>query len=404
MATSAHRVPHAASRRAGAVPAAALALAFSTVTLGGTLPTPLYGLYADRFALTTTAASAVYGAYAVGTLIALLLFGRLSDVLGRRPLALAACAVGAASSVTFLLADGLGVLLAARVLSGLSVALAAGAVTAHLIDLHPAGDRARASRLATLANFGGLAVGPLVAGVLAETTRAGTHVPFVVHLVLLAAGAALVLTVPETVARRRGLLLALQRLGIPERTRRAFVPAAAATAAAFAVFGVFAGLAARFVRVELGSGSLVLAGVAAFAVFGAAAVAQLAVASLGPARALDRGAALLPAALALLVAALVWTRIELFLAAAVVGGTGAGLAFVAALARVAATAPPDRRAEVASSLFVVAYAAMSLPVVGIGVASEALGVVAATCTFAALAAVLAVLVLVTNHYAERTSS
>ena len=54
----------------------------------------------------------------IGNLAVLFLFGRLSDQLGRRPVALAGLGVSAASAVCFLVADGITWLAVGRVLSG----------------------------------------------------------------------------------------------------------------------------------------------------------------------------------------------------------------------------------------------------------------------------------------------
>ncbi|WP_309227878.1 MULTISPECIES: hypothetical protein [unclassified Mycolicibacterium] len=56
---------------------------------------------------------------------------------------------------------------------------------------------------------------------------------------------------------------------------------------------------------------------------------------------------------------------------------------------VAELTPADRRAEVSSTYFVVAYVALSLPVVGVGFAAQDWGVRTAGTTFAIAVAVLA---------------
>jgi MFS family permease len=57
-------------------------------------------------------------------------------------------------------------------------------------------------------------------------------------------------------------------------------------------------------------------------------------------------------------------------------------------------APPEERAEVASSFFVVAYVAISVPVIGVGLLAEAAGLRTAGLVFEAAVAALAAIVLV----------
>jgi hypothetical protein len=65
---------------------------------------------------------------------------------------------------------------------------------------------------------------------------------------------------------------------------------------------------------------------------------------------------------------------------------------------------PGERAAVTSSFFVVLYVAISLPVVGVGAASQAWGLVTAGVVFAVAVAVLAAIALVALLVLQRTSA
>src|SRR5437588_9652158 len=144
----------------------------------------------------------ILATYALGVIAALLLFGRMSDVIGRKAVLLPGLACSAASAVCFLLAGGLGWLLAGRALSGLSAGIFTGTATAALVDLAPPEGRARATLVATLANMGGLGCGPLLAGVVSVWFGSPLHTVFWVDLVLIALAVAGLLAVPETVQRQ----------------------------------------------------------------------------------------------------------------------------------------------------------------------------------------------------------
>ncbi|MFF1630645.1 MFS transporter, partial [Streptomyces sp. NPDC058272] len=73
---------------------------------------------------------------------------------------------------------------------------------------------------------------------------------------------------------------------------------------------------------------------------------------------------------------------------AIVGGGGQGLTFRGALSAVAEASPPDRRAAVISALFVVAYAGISVPVIGVGLLTGPIGLEGAGLVFIACMAVL----------------
>jgi MFS family permease len=119
--------------------AAAFALAVAVAMLGTTLPTPLYGLYRQQFGFSELMITVIFATYAAGVIASLLLFGRLSDQIGRRRVLLPGLVLSALSAVCFLTASGLPLLLTGRVLSGLSAGIFTGTATATLIDLAPGG-------------------------------------------------------------------------------------------------------------------------------------------------------------------------------------------------------------------------------------------------------------------------
>lgn len=115
---------------------------------------------------------------------------------------------------------------------------------------------------------------------------------------------------------------------------------------------------------------------------------QLAVGRVGVRRSLPLGCFALLAGLALLAGALRWDLLALVVLSAVVGGGGQGLAFRGALATVAQASPEHQRAAVISTLFVVAYTGISLPVIGVGVLVRPIGLEGAGLVFIACMAVL----------------
>src|SRR5947209_4471547 len=135
---------------------AAAAFALAIGMLGTTLPTSLYPLYRQRFGFSELMITVIFATYAVGVIASLLLFGRLSDQIGRRRVLLPGLLLSALSAVCFLTATGLPLLLVGRVLSGLSAGIFTGTATATLLDLAPAGRRGRATLVATMANIGAL--------------------------------------------------------------------------------------------------------------------------------------------------------------------------------------------------------------------------------------------------------
>ncbi|WP_405812405.1 MFS transporter [Streptomyces sp. NBC_01520] len=362
---------------------------FLVCMAGTTLPTPLYGLYQEKFGFSELTVTVVYAVYAFGVIGVLLLTGNVSDAVGRRPVLLWGLGFAAASAVCFLCATGLPWLFAGRLLSGLSAGLFTGAATAYVMESAPRGGTSRATFVATAANMGGLGCGPLLAGLLAQYAPWPLHLPFLVHLALLGASAVVLLGLAETVKERRPLrTVRPRRPGVPAQVRAVFGPAAIASFVGFALFGVFTSVSPAFLAEFLDVDNHAVSGAVVALAFFASTAGQLLAGRIGVGRSLLWGCAGLFGGLALLAGALWWDLLLLVVLSALVGGSGQGLAFRGALSAVAGASPADRRASVISTLFVVAYAGISVPVIGVGVLSGRIGLEDAGLVFIACMAVL----------------
>lgn len=369
-----------------------LAYAFAAIMVGTTLPTPMYALYGENLQFAVLTTTVIYAAYAGGVLFALLVFGRWSDAIGRRPMLLAGVAAALASAAVFLIADSVGALLVGRVLSGLSAGIFTGTATAAVIEAAPPSWRSKAAAVATVANIGGLGIGPLLAGVLVQYAPAPLHLSFVVHIALALLAGLAVLIVPETSQRTGGI--GVQRLSVPTEVRSVFVIAGLAAFAGFAVTGLFTAVAPSFLGDVVGIDNNAVAGMIACSIFAASAVAQVAARGMAPQRAVAVGCAILVIGMIILAVALHFSSLVGLIAAAVVSGVGQGISFSRGLAAVVERTPAQRRAEVSSTYFVVAYVAISLPVVGEGLAARAWGLRTAGVSFAVAVAILAGICLV----------
>ena len=377
--------------QAGSVTAFVLAtFAFFVAMVGTTLPTPLYPLFEQRYGFGSLLVTVIFAIYAFGVIAGLVLFGNLSDRLGRKPILLLGLGLSAVSALLFLFAESLVPIYAGRIVSGVSAGIFTGTATAYLIDLAPKGRRRLASFVAVFANLGGLGTGTLLAGLLAEWAPHALRTPFAVDLGLVTLATAGLLRARETV-ERDAFTFRLQRLGVPREVLSVFVRAAAAGFAAFAVSGVFGSIAPEFLALGLHRHSPALAGVLVFALFLMSVAGQALVVRLP--NALASGCGLLVGGVALLALSIGFDSLPALFVAAAVGGLGQGIIVSAGLAAIAERAPAERRGETASSFFVVLYFGLSLPVIAAGVAIHYTSLRSAGIGFCAAAGLLALAVL-----------
>ncbi|GAA0488046.1 MFS transporter [Streptomyces sp. NPDC046215] len=386
------RAPHAA------VPVVTYVL--WVVMADGTVPTPVYSLYAQRLHLSPPVVALVFAAYAVGIVAALLVFGGLSDRIGRRATLAPALAVAALSGAVFMTCENLPGLFAGRLLCGVSVGLTTGAATAYLGELHP--DRPRAALIASVTNMAGLGSGSLLSGVLVAYAPSPTVLPYAVVTALLLPGLALAV-LPETVAARKGRVRP-QRLSVPPAARAPFAAAAVAVFASFALLGLLASLSGNFLVQGLHNHSHLAVGLVVFSAFGAAGAAQLFAVRLPPRTGLTAGMAGVPLGLALIVTGLSTTSLAVFLCGSLVGGAGAGTSFKSGLALVTAHAAPGRVSELVSSYFVAAYLGLTLPVIGVAVLLANGTLMTAACVFAGVVTVLCLAGIAVTAAGTRTAT
>ncbi|MFI1395241.1 MFS transporter [Streptomyces sp. NPDC020681] len=341
---------------------------------GTTLPTPLYGLYEEQLGFDELTVTVVFAVYAIGVITALLVAGDFSDVLGRRPVLMVALGLSVLSALCFLFEGGLSLLFVGRLLSGCAAGLLSGAATAAVLELAPPDRRARAGFAATAANMGGLGCGPLLSGFLAEYAPWPLRLPFLVHIALLLAAVAVTRALPETVTRRVPRPpLRPQGMVVPQETREVFVPAGLAAFAGFSLLGLFTAVAPGFLSQTLGEDNQAVIGLIVFTAFCSSTAGQLLMGPMGTRRALPAGCLVLTIGMALVASSLLTESLTLLVVGAVIGGLGQGLAFRAALTSVSAVAPDEHRGATISAFFVVAYVGISLPVVGVGALTLALG-------------------------------
>jgi MFS family permease len=381
-----------------------VAYVFAATMLGTTLPTPLYVIWQDQWHFSSGVGTLIFAAYAGGVIVTLLFAGRASDEVGRRRVLAASLAFSACSTVVFIITPSVGWLFLGRALSGFAAGLMTGTATAALSDLIGSANRRQASITSTVANTGGLGLGPLLAGLCAQFLPRPTVLVFEVYLALLAAGAVAVVLVPETVPQRQKLSIRFAGLGLPSTGRKDFLAAGVAAFTAFALLGIFSALAPSFLGDVLHQHSHAVAGLVVFTLFGVSAATQIVAGHFEDRRVVSLGLALFLVVLALIVAGLSQASFGLFLAGAACGGIAVGCVFIGSLSIANRLAPDERRAQVVSSYFVFTYLGITIPVIGVGISSERVGILRSVlvCSIALAALSLLSLAVFNWEAARRT--
>jgi predicted MFS family arabinose efflux permease len=383
-------------------PRAAYPLAAVTIGLvlfAAGVPSPLYESYRELWGFSPLVLTLVYAVYAFGVLTTLIVAGRLSDEVGRRPVLVVALGALMSAAVLFVLADSVVWLFVARGLQGLATGAVLSAASAALLELHPRRDPVAVSLANGVASAGGLGLGVLVSAALVEFLPAPRVLPYVVLLVLFASALAGVWRLPETVATRSRPRLSPQRPNVPQAIRAPFTLAALGALVSWSIAGLFLSLGPQLTAELFHTTNHLIAGAGVFALSASAAVAQLTLGRTPPWAGAAGGSLALSAGMVLLVIAAATDSSLVYLVGAVIGGGGFGIAFLGGLRALTAAIPNEDRAAVLSAFYVVAYAALSLPAIAGGVVVGPLGLLT---TFEVFGSLVAALALVVSFLAWRT--
>jgi MFS family permease len=373
----------------------AYALAASIIGLclfASTVPSALYGEYAARWHFAAVTLTLIFGTYAFGVLAALLLAGRLSDQVGRRPVLLVALSGLIVSALLFLAAAGTTWLFVARAVQGVSTGLALSAASAALLDLHARRDPVSAGLVNGVASTTGLGLGGLVSAMIVQAGAAPRVLPYVLLLVLFAGTLAGVFLMPDSASGRAPFRLTPQRPSVPAGIRHPFLLAGLAVLASWSIGGLFFSLGPALSAHLFNTGNVIAAAFGGAALGLCAALAQLVFRRSPPWFGTSVGSLALAAGTLLIVVATAADSAAVFVVGAVVAGAGFGVAYLGGLRQLVQVIPPEHRAGVMSAFYVVAYASLSVPAVIAGVVADHLGLETTFETFGAIAAGLALIV------------
>ncbi|KHK96073.1 hypothetical protein LK09_17215 [Microbacterium mangrovi] len=382
------RRPLRLPRTAGFVAMSATLLAFF-VAAGA--PTPLLPLYEHEWGFPPSMLTVAFGVYAFALIAALLVFGSLSDHIGRRPVLIGSLVVELVSMVVFLFSPAIGWLIVGRVLQGLATGVASSTFGAAIVELAPEKRKKLGAVMSSFATTAGLGVGALVSGVIAFAipTAAATTVWLALVVVMVAGTVAAVLT-PETSTRRAGAAASLiPRVSVPPRVRRLFAATAPTVVAVFLETALFLGLLPMILASVFHVQAPVLGGAINFVMFATATVTAGATGAIHPRRLKVLGNVALVVGAVLVLGGLATAQLVFLWMSALVSGFGMGAGFTGSNRGLVPEVEPHQRAGLFSAIFVVAYVTFGASAIIAGFIATAVGVTAMAVGYGILLAVAA---------------
>lgn len=381
---------------------AALAIVSAALVLIGAAagsPAPLFGLYQQNFGITDAGLTASLAIYIAPAALALLMFGRLSNHIGRRAVSLASMGFGIAGLLVLTGVDGLTLLLAGRALQGLATGLAMSAVAAYVVDLDPPRQAGAPGRIATAVTsggpIGGLAIGAVISGAIVQYGSDPRHLAYYTFAAMLAACAIGIFLSPETSPRLPGGRSSLvPAVRIPAPVRALFIGASAIFVACWALAGFYQALAPSLSAVELGHAGSLFAGFAVAALVAPSAVGGPLTIRLKPRTAMVTGSTILALGVVGVLIAVAASSAPGFFAASIIAGLAFGSAFHGGMRTLMGGLAPADRAGLLSGIYLFSYLGAAIPAFVAGELVSNWGLSTVTRSYGGLVVFLAITAIV----------
>jgi len=339
------------------------------VTSAVNLQAPLYAKYADLSGYGNGMIAVVFAAYVVGVLPILVVFGGISERIGRKNSIFLALVIAMLATSLMILVPKIQTLIVTRILQGVAFGLCAGASSAYLSE--STGRASNAARYVAATTSIGFGTGALITS--ASLLYTQSLVPssyWIITIITLCTTASFVL-IPEQKKNQRTILISAQ---IPKGT----VLIGLTITTAWAVSGLTASiLPAQLISHGIGNWS----GVAIFLVMGIGALAQPIARKMNPLNSIKVGFALIPSGFLILLFGSMLGNIVLVLIGASIAGLACyGFTYLGGLA-LFAKAGGEHNARAISGYYIFTYVGFSIPSIITGFIADTVGIFTALIYF-----------------------
>ncbi|MDX8147605.1 MFS transporter [Lentzea sp. BCCO 10_0061] len=371
---------------------AGISAAMVAILVAAGAPTPLLPVYQHQWGFAPWVLTLAFGVYAFSLLVAILVIGSLSDHIGRRPLMIAALGIDLVAMLMFLVAPSIGWVIAARVVQGVATGAASSALSAAVVELAPERFKKLGAQMTSMAPLGGLAIGALFAGVLAEFSSNAAFDVWFVLAVVMAAGTIFAVFTPETATRKPGAIASLNpRISLPVQVRRLYWTSVPGIVGGFMTMTAFMGLVPALLVAVFAVKSPIIGSLLAFVALGASTVASAFSSGVKAPRLRLGGTIAMVAGAVLFIGSIGAVSLPLLWAAAIVGGAGIGASFAGTTRGLVPEVAPHERAGLFTAIFFVGYLAMGSSAI---IAGLLVGVVGAAPMAVGYGVVVAIVTLV----------
>jgi MFS family permease len=339
---------------------AVISLAAVFAAVGATIP--LFNIYRAEEGFTNAGISLTVVAYSAATLGTLLVAGRLSSYVGRRPTAIASLALLVLGCLVLLKVHDIGILIAGRFLMGLGAGLASSSLTAYIVDAAPTRPTWLASVASSQTVMLGLGIGAIASGALVQFGPWPRDLIYLILIAVLLLCVLLIVISPETVSPAQGGWRSLRpSIRVPARLRHLLPVAAAVLLATWSTGAFYQAFVPALVAEQLHTNSSLVLGLVFAAYMGPSALGAPLSGRFSPAAAQRLGMIAFLAGWIGLLTAIANGALPWFIAASIIAGGAQGIAISAVTRGLLFGSALRDRAPIFSVVYLLSYSSATIP-------------------------------------------
>lgn len=366
------------------------------------VPIPLYGVYQTQDAISYFELSLSSVIYFIGAVTALVLFGRLSNFLGRKPVAVLSLFLAALSTLFFLNLHSATPLLLGRLSQGLACGLASTALTSWLVDHSHSVRSWIAPAIISCGPMTGLTIGGVGSGILFEYAPYPRQIGFLIALLLNLICLVFIIRSKETMPAQVGALASIKpNFQIPMSARKAFPVAACTFVCTWALGGFFQAFGPSMAREQLHSQSAVAAAFVFASIMAPSSIGASIAGRMTSEKAQRCGMLFFTLFVGGLLMSLKLGILSAFLIASVFAGIAQGLVLTGSIGTMVTGLKAEERANVFSVIYASSYVGAAVPTLIAGRLSNHLDLLQIAFGFGMLALFGSVVVLLKNKLSAR---
>lgn len=328
------------------------------------MPISAYSMYREELGMDSSQLSLTSALYLCGTVIPLLFLTRISNYLGRRPVAVGTLVLAIAGSLVFTHLTSPGTLIVGRFLQGLVSGLGSSALATYVVDLCIRAQMPTwlGPTVTSTTPTIGISLGALTSGAFIEATGASPDVLFEAVAAFMVIIIVLVILGQETRQREPGALASIRpKVQVPDAAKHMLVASSTIFIGTWAIGGVYQAYSSTFVIMLLGENDSLLAALTLVSMIFPVVIGGFFANRIPLVAAQRIGIGLFAVSFALVVLSLHEGWTDLFFIFNIVCGLCQGIGYTCSMTHIINRASFDERSGTFSAVYLVSYGGAAVP-------------------------------------------